>query len=85
LRQILVKLAPFIAVVTVLAGCGPGLLTSPSPTVTSSPLPPLTITLSGVQAGEKGPDFSLPDLDGNIVNLSQYRGRPVFLNFWSPT
>lgn len=29
------------------------------------------------------PDFELPDLDGNLHRLSQYRGRIVIVNFWS--
>ena len=29
------------------------------------------------------PDFSLKDLDGNTVKLSDYRGKIVFLNFWA--
>jgi len=29
------------------------------------------------------PDFTLPDLDGNQVSLSQFRGRPVVVNFWA--
>jgi peroxiredoxin len=29
------------------------------------------------------PDFSLPDLDGNIRRLSSFRGRVVLLNFWA--
>ncbi len=29
------------------------------------------------------PDFALEDLDGNIVKLSDYRGKVVFLNFWA--
>jgi peroxiredoxin len=28
-------------------------------------------------------DFALPDLDGNMVALSQFRGRRVLLNFWA--
>ena len=28
------------------------------------------------------PDFSLSDLDGNIVQLSDYKGKVVMLNFW---
>ena len=28
-------------------------------------------------------DFSLPDLDGNLHSLRDYRGRVVVLNFWS--
>ena len=29
------------------------------------------------------PDFTLTDLDGNSVSLSDYRGTPVMLNFWA--
>src|SRR5262249_14532356 len=29
------------------------------------------------------PDFSLTDLDGQPLKLSQYRGRVVLLNFWA--
>jgi peroxiredoxin len=29
------------------------------------------------------PDFSLKDLDGNIVNIKNYRGKIVIINFWS--
>jgi len=29
------------------------------------------------------PDFVLLDLNGNPVRLSQFRGRPVFVNFWA--
>ena len=29
------------------------------------------------------PDFSLNDLNGQRVTLSQYRGKPVMLNFWA--
>ncbi len=29
------------------------------------------------------PDFSLPDINGKSVSLSQYRGKIVFLNIWA--
>ena len=29
------------------------------------------------------PDFTVYDLDGNAVNLSDYTGKPVVLNFWA--
>ena len=29
------------------------------------------------------PDFELPDLDGQQVALSDFRGQPVMLNFWA--
>jgi len=33
--------------------------------------------------GMEAPDFSLPDLEGNKRQLSDYRGKVVFLNFWA--
>lgn len=33
--------------------------------------------------GEKAPDFIAADLSGNLVRLSDYRGRPVWINFWA--
>lgn len=31
----------------------------------------------------RAPDFSLEDLQGNMVNLADYRGKVVLLNFWT--
>ena len=33
--------------------------------------------------GAVAPDFTVADLEGNPVTLSQLRGRPVVLNFWA--
>ncbi|MCA1028857.1 MULTISPECIES: thiol-disulfide oxidoreductase ResA [Cytobacillus] len=35
-----------------------------------------------VQAGDQAPDFILEDMVGNEIQLSDYRGKGVFLNFW---
>jgi peroxiredoxin len=39
----------------------------------------------GLQIGDVAPDFTLASLDGKQVSLSQFRGRPVMLNFWYST
>ncbi len=36
----------------------------------------------GLEVGMRAPDFSLDDLDGQTVRLSDFRGRPVLLYFW---
>ena len=38
---------------------------------------------SVVSVGEPAPDFTLVDLDGNQVSLSDFRGETVFINFWA--
>ncbi len=36
-----------------------------------------------MQINQPAPDFQLPDLDGNIVQLGDLRGKIVIVNFWS--
>ncbi len=38
---------------------------------------------SGIKKGELAPDFQLKTLNGETVSLSDYRGKPVFINFWA--
>jgi peroxiredoxin Q/BCP len=35
-----------------------------------------------IETGEKAPDFTLPDQDGNAVSLSDYAGKTVVLYFY---
>jgi cytochrome c biogenesis protein CcmG, thiol:disulfide interchange protein DsbE len=45
----------------------------------------MTVIVQGGRAkvGAPAPDFSTKTLDGASVRLSQYRGKPVLLNFWA--
>ena len=36
-----------------------------------------------VKLGEPAPNFQLPDLNGRLVTLSDFRGKVVLLNFWA--
>ena len=36
------------------------------------------------QVGTAAPFCSIPDLNGNIVNLQQMKGKVIFLDFWAP-
>jgi thioredoxin-dependent peroxiredoxin len=40
------------------------------------------VTPAPLQPGDLAPDFSLPDGDGNIIKLSDFRGRRVVLYFY---
>jgi cytochrome c biogenesis protein CcmG, thiol:disulfide interchange protein DsbE len=66
------------------AGATP-IATSTSPafadkvTVTPNPKAPAV----KVAVGSTAPDFVLRDLDGNDVALSDYRGKPLLINFWA--
>lgn len=35
-----------------------------------------------IDAGDELLDFTLTDLDGNIVSLADYKGKAIMLNFW---
>ncbi|MCK1983327.1 MULTISPECIES: TlpA disulfide reductase family protein [Peribacillus] len=39
--------------------------------------------LGGLKIGAKAPNFSLKTLDGEQVELSDYKGKKVMLNFWA--
>jgi len=43
---------------------------------------PSSGTTGSVRVGDAAPDFQLDDLEGNAVSLSDFRGKPVLLNFW---
>jgi thiol-disulfide isomerase/thioredoxin len=53
--------------------------------LTSLPLEvPLAAQESGIAVGAAAPAVTVPDLDGNPVDLGQYIGRkPLFLEFWA--
>jgi len=46
----------------------------------AAPRPP-----AGPKIGEPAPDFSLPDLAGKTVKLSDFRGKPTLVLFWRPS
>ncbi len=47
--------------------------------ITSSP-----VYAGSGQIGTKAPSFALPDVNGAMVSLEQFKGKVVFLDFWAP-
>jgi thiol-disulfide isomerase/thioredoxin len=46
----------------------------------------VTLTWEGIQSlmpGNPAPDFTMTDIDGNQVSLSDFRGKVVYLKFWA--
>ena len=42
-----------------------------------------TSTTENVSSVETAPDFTVSDLNGNEVHLSDYKGKPIVINFWA--
>jgi peroxiredoxin len=57
--------------------------TGPDSPSVSQPAQQVPETGEGIAVGKKAPDFTLKDLNGNPVRLSDLRGKPVFINFWA--
>jgi peroxiredoxin len=38
---------------------------------------------SAPRVGKMAPDFRLPNIEGQAISLSDFQGKPVFLNFWA--
>ena len=51
---------------------------------TATQRPPAPRPPAGLKIGEPAPDFSLPDLAGKTVKLSDFRGKPTLVLFWRP-
>ncbi len=48
----------------------------------STPTVPVETT-AATESASTAPDFTVYDIDGNPVKLSDFRGQPVILNFWA--
>lgn len=47
------------------------------------PVTDAPVRLRGNPLGQRAPDFTLRDVDGGEVTLSDLRGRPLLINFWA--
>ncbi len=81
---LITRSALIVAAVGLLAIIGLGLLRPGTPNISSS-----TSSSSGapvgIQVGDAAPNFTLTTLNGKQVSLSDFRGKPVMINFWYAT
>ena len=45
---------------------------------------PTPVPETGIEVGQLAPDFELRTPEGEAVSLSDFRGKPVWVNFWAP-
>jgi peroxiredoxin len=82
--MVLGLLAVLAALSLLFSGCGEGSTpagtATPPATATPTPTPtPVTAPVRDAVA----PGFTLPTVGGQVVNLDELRGQPVFLTFWT--
>lgn len=65
------------------AARGPATSPASAPVETAS-LSPTRVPETGIDVGQLAPDFELQTPEGEAVSLSDYRGKPVWINFWAP-
>ncbi len=90
-RETSIATIVLIACLISLAACAPeaASLPSPTPVPTQEEKPTITPTKQAStnpqppEAGNVAFDFTLRDLEGNQVSLSDFRGQVVMLNFWA--
>ncbi|HSB45678.1 MAG TPA: TlpA disulfide reductase family protein [Nitrospira sp.] len=61
-----------------------GLAAGFTPSVAAEPGSPVAVAQRGVvKSGDAAPNFQLRDMNGQLVALSDLRGKVVLLNFWA--
>ncbi len=73
-----------LAGIAALFGFGAGLLIATSAGQPAAPISlPAAPVMQFLRENEPAPDFALQTFDGQTVRLSDFKGRPVLINFWA--
>lgn len=73
-----------LAGIAALFGFGAGLLIAASANQPAAPVSlPAAPVMQFLRENEPAPDFELQTFDGRTVRLSDFKGRPVLINFWA--
>lgn len=75
------KIAGLIILLIALGIAGVGCSVNTSPQTTGSTN--VETTMEGAVVGQAAPDFQLAEMDGSTVALSELRGKPAVLVFWT--
>ena len=78
--------AALLSILLVVAGCGKkqkNAETAPEPAAAEVEAVDMSQYMPSLEMGTEAPDFEAPDVLGNPVRLSDYRGKYVVLDFWA--
>jgi peroxiredoxin len=78
------KLSAAIAVLFLLPACSRRAQPEPVASEANAAAKPTPAAMASAKVGAEAPDFELPDLDGNRVKLSSFRGKTVVLEWFNP-
>lgn len=70
-------------ILIVIAGAGSFWLTRSGPEAPADQSESKSSPKEGTRVGNLAPDFTVEDYEGQAVRLSDFRGKPVFVNFWA--
>ena len=86
-RRVLPLVVGAIAILLILAGAFDIPLAQGDTTAATPETEPRQATANDLEplpvAGHPAPDFTLQTMDGEVLALSDFRGKPVIVNFWA--